>query len=96
MQGQAIEKIKGGKLLNIKVDYSDKIHNVQIVGDFFAHPEDSIQKIEEKIKGMDVDFDHEILTNDLKAFVKENNYDLIGIHPEAIVKLLKKSLEAKS
>ena len=45
---------------------------------------------------MDVDFDHEILTNDLKAFVKENNYDLIGIHPEAIVKLLKKSLEAKS
>jgi len=96
MQGQAIEKIKGGKLLNIKVDYSDKINKIQIVGDFFAHPENSIQEIEEKITGMDVDFDHDTLTNDLNVFVKENNYNLIGIHPEAIVKLLKKSLEAKS
>ena len=43
MHGEATEKVPGGKLLRIKVDYEDKINTVVITGDFFAHPEECIQ-----------------------------------------------------
>jgi len=47
--GKASRKVPGGKLIRIKVVFSDIIESVQITGDFFLHPEDSLLKIEEAI-----------------------------------------------
>ena len=38
MIGQAEEKVQGGKLLRIKVDYNGKIIPANKTGDFFLNP----------------------------------------------------------
>jgi len=87
-----MEKVPEGKLLRIKTEFSDKITNVQITGDFFAHPEHSILAIEKKLHGLDLNFDDQILTNDINSLLEENNFDLLGIDAEAIVRVLRNSL----
>lgn len=45
-------KIPGGKLVKIKLETSSgKITEVKILGDFFLHPEETLQKIEDSLIG---------------------------------------------
>ena len=49
-------KIPGGKLVKVKLQVSSgKIAEVTILGDFFLHPEEALQKIEESLIGTIVD-----------------------------------------
>lgn len=49
---EANYKIPGGKLVKVKLDVSSgKIQKVQILGDFFLHPEETILIIEEALLG---------------------------------------------
>ncbi|MFH2020176.1 MAG: lipoate protein ligase C-terminal domain-containing protein [archaeon] len=95
MKGEATEKVSGGKLLVIKTEYDSKIHHVQILGDFFAHPEESIEEIEAMLCGIDVSFDENKVKKLLDSLLVEKNYELIGLDVESIVRVLKKSIEAK-
>jgi hypothetical protein len=46
-------KAPGGKLIRISADVRDEIINsVQITGDFFVHPETSIESLERELKGV--------------------------------------------
>ncbi len=83
MKGQAIYKVPGGKLLKISADFEeDIIANVKVTGDFFAHPEDSIQLIEETLIGAVVGPELEQL---LEELIRENEIELYGIDVESIV-----------
>ena len=95
MQSEAMEKVPGGKLLRIKVAYDDKITKVDITGDFFAHPEECIEKIENQITGLPVDFKQKKFTECLTEFIERNQYELIGIDAEAIIRVLKEALKQK-
>ena len=92
MKSQATEKVPDGKLLRIKVEYDDKIRKIDITGDFFAHPEESIRKLEDQIIGLEIDFDEKKILECLTNFVKRNEFELIGINPEAIIRVLKKAI----
>lgn len=92
MHSQAMEKVSGGKLLVVKVDFTDKMEKVDITGDFFAHPEESIKEIEKKLTGIKLDFDETKLIKDLQIIIDKNNYELIGIDAEAIVRVMKKAI----
>ena len=87
-----MEKVENGKLLRIKTEFDDKINKVEITGDFFAHPEICINKIEEFLSKLPINFDDNELTENLSNFIKDNNFELIGINAEAIVRVLKNSL----
>ena len=87
-----MEKVPGGKLLRIKVEHDDKIKKVQILGDFFAHPEHSINEIESYLEGLDVDFHEQNTVNTLKRHIITNDYNLIGIDEAAIIRVLKKAI----
>ena len=53
MKGKTIYKVPNGKLLKIYLDYDKRsliINNINIMGDFFVYPEESIEKIENKLK----------------------------------------------
>ena len=41
--------------------------------------EHSIEEIEKKLIGLDVNFDHEVLTNDLHTFIKENDFGFVNL-----------------
>lgn len=92
MDGIAIEKVPEGKLLRIRTTYNKKITKVQITGDFFAHPEDSIERIEERLSGLSINFDDKSAVHNLSEFIKDSNFELIGINPEAIIRVLKKAI----
>jgi len=49
---EANYKVPGGKLVKVKLDVSSgKIDKIQILGDFFLHPEETILTIEESLLG---------------------------------------------
>ena len=53
---EANYKIPRGKLVKVKLNVSfEKIDRVQILGDFFLHPEESIMSIEEALVGCQKD-----------------------------------------
>ncbi len=84
MQKTAKYKIPGGKLVEVKVEYQAEIENVEIFGDFFIHPEESIQRIEESLLGLDVKEDEETIANIIEKVVAKNNIEMIGVTPEGI------------
>ena len=55
---EASYKIPGGKLVKAKVRIeADKITEIFILGDFFMHPEETLQKIEDVLRGTPADED---------------------------------------
>ena len=90
----AIEKIPGGKLVRITVDYdkkTNKLKNVIITGDFFAHPEKSIDEIQNILKNKE--FVEQKLEFIIKEYVELNQVYLVGIDPESIIRIIKKAID---
>ncbi|MBU0762572.1 MAG: hypothetical protein KKD39_06060 [Candidatus Altiarchaeota archaeon] len=55
MKKEVTTKKAGGKLLRVKVDYTgDTINNVVLGGDFFMHPEEKIEELENSLKNTKV------------------------------------------
>ena len=92
MHGEALEKVEGGKLLRIKAEFDDAIRKVMINGDFFAHPEESISEIEKLINGSDSGFEEGEMAAKIRELVEKRGYELIGINPEAIARVLKNAV----
>jgi len=52
MEKRFVHKVPGGKLLKVRLDYaSGVINSLRINGDFFAHPEDAIERLESMLSG---------------------------------------------
>ena len=83
-------KAKGEKLLRIDVEIeNNKISTIIITGDFFAHPEDIILKIEKGLKGIKVN--EQSIIKRVKDIIKENDAKLIGLSPESIAEAIMKT-----
>lgn len=93
MIGQAEEKIKGGKLLRIKVDYDKKINSAHITGDFFLHPEDSVNQIEALIAGTPVADGEKAIADKIKSYAKTQEIQMIGIDADAIARVVKAAMK---
>ena len=51
-RGKAIYKVPGGKLLKVDLGVRDgRIAELRITGDFFIHPEEAIEELEERLLG---------------------------------------------
>jgi len=93
--GKSSKKVKGGKLLKIEALFKEgSIVDIKITGDFFLHPEETISKIEQSLKGEKVGA--QIAANITKV-LSENSASLIGITEkdveEAIVEAFNTSEE---
>ncbi|MBI4177396.1 MAG: hypothetical protein HY516_03435 [Candidatus Aenigmarchaeota archaeon] len=86
MRGISTEKVQGGKLLRVKVDFDGKIDRVQITGDFFAHPEDVIEKIESSLNGLDVGTDDHEMRVKIESVISKTGADMVGIDAAAIAR----------
>ena len=93
MFGEATEKVPGGKLVRIKVNFMNLIKDVQITGDFFLHPEECVHEIENSLKNTTIDFQQDEVVNKVNEILKKHNAELIGVHPETIAKTLKTAIE---
>ena len=93
MKGIATEKVAGGKLVRIKANFEDsKILSLQITGDFFLHPEEKLKEIEDLFFGKNIFFDEKKAQEEIEKIVEKNGMTLVGINPEAIVKITKQAI----
>ena len=76
------KKVEGGKLVKVDLDYTDKIEQLKIHGDFFIEPPEALEQIEEKITGLEMNED-EIIKK-----ITEVNAELIGFSAEDIADAL--------
>lgn len=92
MEGVATEKISGGKLVRIKVNYDAIIHGIKIYGDFFLHPEDAIEDIERSLVGLRTDVDEKRIESIIAEVVEAKGIQMLGVTPEAMSKVVKKAM----
>ncbi len=85
MFSKSVYKIPNGKLVKIDLEYdknSNKIINVNIMGDFFAYPEESIDILEKKLK--DTILSKKTLFDKINEIIKSNNFQFIGLNSEGL------------
>jgi lipoate-protein ligase A len=73
-------KVPGGKLIKVSASIRNGlIEEIKITGDFFLHPEESIEALEEKLKGVKIE-DESLIRNIINEFFKSKI--LVGASPE--------------
>ena len=93
MYGTAKLKVPGGKLISVKVTYWDKIDSVQILGDFFIYPEESILEIEQSLVGTRATASEQEMSSRLQSFFDGRDITLVGVTAESIAKALKMAMK---
>jgi lipoate-protein ligase A len=87
-------KIPGGKLVKVKLEVSSgRITKVTILGDFFLHPEETLQKIEESLIGTIVD--ETSIGNIIAQTLVDSRATLIGATASDIAKTIMIAWETK-
>ena len=52
-RGKAINKVAGGKLIKVSLGVEDgRIVDIKVTGDFFMHPEEKIEELENTLTGV--------------------------------------------
>ncbi len=85
-------KIPGGKMVCIKVEYSDRIERIEILGDFFLHPESAIDEMESSLVSANVNESMESLSRRISEAISRRGAELIGITPNAIAEVVLKAV----
>lgn len=94
MKGRASRKVEGGKLLKVNVETGYIIENVKITGDFFLHPEESIEDIENAVLNCHMSDSEGMICEQIKKVVKDKNIQLVGITSEAIASVVKEAFRS--
>lgn len=89
MESFAEQKVPGGKLVSVKIEYGRKIKSIQILGDFFLHPEETLPKIEKSLVGMRVGASKDEISGKITKLLAMSNAELIGITPDSIAEVIK-------
>ncbi|MDE1852043.1 MAG: biotin--protein ligase [Candidatus Micrarchaeota archaeon] len=92
MEGFAEYKVPEGKLVSAKVAYSEKIYSVQILGDFFIHPEESLSEIEQALIGLSPGEEEDTIAEKIRAVIASKGIEMIGVTPEAIAKVVRMAI----
>ena len=87
---KAEHKVPGGKLIKVTVSSKNNIiEEIKITGDFFLHPEESIEELEKKFKGVETNGD--TIKRILHEFFDPSKI-LIGATPEDFFLTIEKAL----
>jgi lipoate-protein ligase A len=80
-------KIPGGKLVKVKLGTSSgKIVEIKVLGDFFLHPEETLQKIEDSLIGSAAD--EASIEKTISQTLTESDATLIGATAADIAKTI--------
>jgi lipoate---protein ligase len=87
-------KTPGGKLVAVDLSVEDgTLHNVQVHGDFFLHPEEALGAITGAIEGAPADISDEDLTRRIATAIPAGT-EWLGSSPEALTNAVRRALES--
>ena len=79
--GKATYKVKGGKLIKVNLTLNEgRIEEIKIMGDFFLHPEETIEDIERTLRGCILN--EERICNLIRSALSRERAVLLGASPE--------------
>jgi lipoate-protein ligase A len=91
---EASYKIPGGKLVKAKVRVeTGRIAEIIILGDFFLHPEETLQKIEDTLRGTPAD--EASIERVISNALMESDAIIIGATSQDIAKTIMLALTSK-
>ncbi len=85
---EAETKVPGGKLVRLKADVDEVVRSVRISGDFFLHPEEAIECIEEALIGLPRYVGRDELLSRIENVCRIHKVTMIGVTSDAIADLL--------
>ena len=87
-------KIPGGKLVKVKLWVeSEKIERITILGDFFLHPEETIQTIENSLAGTKLNSGS--IESIITKVMMKSDAKLIGASPEDLATAIMMAWDSK-
>ena len=90
--GKAEYKVKDGKLIKVQlVKKGNRIEKIKITGDFFLHPEEFIEELEEALAGHLLN--ESDLTKLIRSLVEKKGATLLGTSPEDFAKCIMMAAE---
>ena len=93
MEASSAYKVPGGKLVKIRVKYGSTIENINILGDFFIHPESSIQKLEARLTGLKIDQTEEEFAAIIEESRRSEGAEMIGVDSKSIAHAIKMAIK---
>jgi len=84
---RATSTTKLGKIVKIQLDYKKEsrlIHSIKITGDFFLHPEETIEQLEQGLCG--VKLEKVDLKNKIQLVLKDSEF--FGFDIDSLVKII--------
>jgi lipoate-protein ligase A len=79
-------KVAGGKLVRAELVKKESMIEVKITGDFFLHPEELIEDLEEALVGQALNVSN--LGEFIGAFIRRRGATLLGASPEDFAKCI--------
>jgi lipoate-protein ligase A len=93
--GKCTYKVPNGKLIKVMVEFeNENIIKVQITGDFFIHPEESIDDLELALK--ETEYSRKNVSDIVSWFFSQDDLVAFGITPKAVVDAVMKCKETNS
>ena len=80
---KSIHKPQDGKLIRISLDTNQGlITRVQVCGDFFLHPEESLESIEAALVGMPID--EGLIQRKIEQVAVEHGIQMLGVSAQSL------------
>ncbi len=93
MHAEITHKIPQGKLVRISLDFDTTIlQNIKICGDFFIHPEETIEEMELVLSHLPVEAGEFRIKQLLDHAVEKKHAQLIGVDTQSIAKLIHEAI----
>jgi hypothetical protein len=87
------QKVKEGKIVKVEAEFDNVITKLKISGDFFLHPEDVLDDIEESMLDLKRDVSFDTLVLKIHDIIKNYDAQMIGISPESLASVIKEALK---
>jgi len=84
---------KFGKMIRLDVTYSDHIETIKITGDFFLHPEDTLDLIVLELTGASIPIHKELLIKKINEILDNQKAEIIGVTAEELITTLEEATQ---
>ena len=94
MLGFAERKVPNGKLVKAQVEFQEKITDARFFGDFFLHPENALEAVEQTFLGQPVNFDPARAEARIEKALQRKKARLVGVSPLDFVLVAQEAMKS--
>ncbi len=93
VMSSANRKVKEGKIVKVEVEFDNVITKLKISGDFFLHPEEVLDDIEESMLDLKRDVSFDTLVFKIHNIIRNYDAQMIGVSPESLALVIREALQ---